>query len=85
MIYQKLLALCLALSTGGLLGEFILPFPDEWVNRNTGCNVIISVTNVNPDFLIPWNSKDEEITVIPIRDITTNGDNPLVVIPISTD
>lgn len=82
MIYQKLLALCLALSTGGLLWEFILPIPDEWVNRDTGCEIIIQDSNTYPDFLIPWDSEDEKITAIPIPDMDTSSDNSLDNIPV---
>lgn len=82
MIYQRLLTLCLALSTAGFLSGFELPVPDEWAKRDTGCEIIISEPNADSDFLIPWNRRNEEITVIPIPDVSASIDNSLVVIPI---
>ena len=82
MIYQRFLALCLALSTAGLLSGFELPVPDEWAKRDTGCEIIISEPNVDSGFLIPWDRKDEEITVIPIPDASASSDNSLVIVPV---
>lgn len=82
MIYQRFLALCLALSTSGLLSGFELPVPDEWAKRDMGCEIIISEPNVDSGFLIPWNRRDEEITVIPIPDASASSDNSLVIVPV---
>ena len=82
MIYQRLLTLCLALPTVGLLSGFELPVPDEWAKRDMKCEIIISEPNADSDFLIPWNRRNEEITVIPIPDVSASSDNSLVVIPI---
>lgn len=82
MIFQRFLALCLALPTVGLLSGFELPVPDEWAKRDMECEIIISEPNADSDFLIPWNRRNEEITVIPIPDVSASSDNSLVVIPI---
>lgn len=82
MIFQRFLALCLALPTVGLLSGFELPIPDEWAKRDMECEIIISEPNADSDFLIPWNRRNEEITVIPIPDVSASSDNSLVVIPI---
>ncbi len=82
MIYQRFLALCLALSTAGLLIGFELPVPDEWAKHDTGCEIIISEPNVDSGFMIPWDRRDEEITVIPIPDASASSDNSLVIVPV---
>lgn len=80
MIYQRLLTLCLALSTAGFLSGFELPIPDEWAKRNTECEIIISEPNVDSDFRIPWNRGDEEMTVIPIPDASAGNEHSLVIV-----
>ena len=82
MIYQRLLTLCLALSTAGFLSGFELPVPDEWAKRDMECEIIISEPNADSDFLIPWNRRNEEITVIPIPDVSASSDNSLVIVPV---
>lgn len=81
MIYQRLLTLCLALSTVGFLSGFELPIPDEWAKRDTECEIIISDSNVDSDFRIPWNRGDEEMMVIPIPDTSGGNEHSLVIVP----
>lgn len=81
MIYQRLLTLCLALSTAGFLSGFELPIPDEWAKRDTECEIIISEPNADSDFRIPWNRGNEEITVIPVPDASAGNEHSLVIVP----
>lgn len=81
MIYQRLLTLCLALSTAGFLSGFDLPIPDEWAKRDTECEIIISEPNVDSGFLIPWNRRDEDITVLPIPEASSDNEHSLVIFP----
>lgn len=84
MIYRKLLALCLALSTGGLRGGLVLPVPDEWANRDAGCNIVDSDSSDNPDFWILWDSGAEETTLMPIPSVVTGSNKPLTNTSIGT-
>lgn len=81
MIYQRLLTLCLALSTAGFLSGFELPIPDEWAKRDTECEIIISEPHVDSGFLIPWNRRAEDITVLPIPDASAGNEHSLVIVP----